>query len=158
MDTIIFDISTQPYSGWAPGVGALICATVVLLFSAAEGSLMKWALRLFSVAILAVGAFISISLWLDLQNLRNAVLRGEYEIASGRVTYFVPDNSSGHGPEIFVVDGKRFEVSGSSYSQAFSNTVSRGGPNLADACLIVWFTENSEIVRLERSRCEQRAH
>ena len=145
---VVFDVAQRPFD-WSPVfVAGVFVAMGVLGFVVArhtKGSLL-------GPTLLIVVGLLTASFWVGVhyqhyQRLSEARRSGNYQIIIGRVEEFQPGGSN--SPEVFTVNGRRFEVWPSMLEEGFSERVVDGGPDLSGRLVRIEYTDRGEILGSE---------
>lgn len=146
--SVVFDIAQRELAWW-PAVLALVLLALgfVAFFWRDRFGRVGENLRSLIVAGLLVGAWFGFH-FVQLNRLQSASESGAYRTAEGRVEGFAVPPAGNHGPEVFRVNGQRFEVEHPMTSEAFNQTVYDGGPDLTGRCVLIHYTKPNEIIWL----------
>lgn len=87
--------------------------------------------------------------YLHFENLRDALRRGEYSIAEGRVTDFIPTPYGGKDRESFNVGERHFSYSSYDLTKGFNQTRDKGGPLREGLQVRISYVDDDTIVRIE---------
>jgi hypothetical protein len=105
-----------------------------------------------AIAIAIIGVLLAAfefgSTWYQYKKYSDALRYGRVRAVEGHVVRFFPDDASGHTPETFYVGGMRFSISPAAVSAAFGNTVSKGGPDLSNACARILYIDDMNERRI----------
>jgi hypothetical protein len=152
--SVVFDIAQRELAWW-PAALALVLFGLgpVAFFWRDWVGRVGETLRSLIVVGLLIGIWFGFHFF-QFNRLQHASESGAYRIAEGRVEGFALPPVGHHGPEVFAVNGQRFEVEYPMTSEAFNRPVGIGGPDLTGKCVLVHYTAPNEIIWLGVStRC-----
>jgi len=146
--SVVFDIAQRELAWW-PAALALVLLGLgfVAFFWGDRVGRIGESLRSLIVFGLLIGTWFGFH-FSQFNRLRSASESGAYRTVEGRVEGFTVPPVGDHGPEVFQVNGQRFEVEHPMTSEAFNWTVYDGGPDLTGRCVLVHYTRPNEIIWL----------